>query len=337
MNSWYGGRNAKDSDCNWMCTSGDRAWCKHSVFSTAGAGTCDFYDCVPGGGGITEAEAKAAVGLDFPTPCGPCNPDHQVDAPPVDNAGYSLTWSDEFDSPGGQKQGFNTSKWTAVDKGGGFWNQELQYYSPRESNVWVSDGTLKIKAVYEQPKYKDHRYSSAKLESKNVWTYGMFEVRARLNNGCARGTWPAHWMMPRPESYGYWPKSGEIDIMEHVGYQTGKVHGTVHTEDYNHRIGTQQGKTVPNVNMNAWHTYSVDWRPDSVSFSLDGAAPYNTFRKQGASSAKWPFNKDFYMILNMAVGGSWGGVQGVDQDAFKGSGQVMEIDWVRVYQKQEWE
>jgi beta-glucanase (GH16 family) len=318
LNNWYPNRNARESDCAWIC-SDERNWCKHSQFSTSSSGSCALYDCVPG---ESEARAKLAVASEFPGQCGACNPNSDSW---VDDEDYDVVWRDEFDVPGKVDQ----SKWSAVHKGGGFWNNELQFYSNREKNAWISDGTLKIRAVREN--YDGHKYTSAKLESKVEWTYGKFHVRARLNKGTARGTWPAHWMMPRASAYGNWPRSGEIDIMEHVGYNSGKVHGTVHTSAYNHRIGTQMGGSM-NVNVADWHTYTVDWRTDVIMFSCDGKV-YNTFRKQSNDPAKWPFNKAFYLILNMAVGGNWGGVKGVDENSFRGEGQIMEIDWVRVEQK----
>jgi len=269
-------------------------------------------------------EARAAVGEQFTDECGAC----AAAKPPADfdDGEYDLVWEDKFNGNGA----VDPTKWTAVEKGGGHYNDELQYYSNRTKNAWVSDGTLKIRALRED--YKDHKYTSAKLETKVAWTYGKFHVKARLNQGSARGTWPALWMMPKDKVYGYWPHSGEIDIMEHVGYQPGKVHATVHTEAYNHRLKNQKGGHT-RVNQNEWHTYKVDWKPDSIAFSIDDRGPYNVFRKESDSSAKWPLNKDFYLILNMAVGGSWGGVQGVDEWSFKGNGQIMEVDWVKVYQK----
>jgi len=321
MNSWYGNRAAKESDCDYMCKNEKHFPCKRSQFFTSSQGTCLLYDCISGD---TEAEAKSAVATEFPAQCGACGPKDDDDL--VDDGPYHVVWRDEFNVEGDVDQ----SKWSAVHKGGGHWNNELQFYSNRSKNAWVSDGTLKIKALREN--YGGELYTSAKLESKADWKYGRFHVRARLNKGTSRGTWPAHWMMPRGSVYGSWPRSGEIDIMEHVGYQTGKIHGTVHTEDFNHRIGTQIGG-ITTVNMDAWHTYTVDWRPDLVAFSVDGAAPYNTFKKQGNDSKKWPFDHSFFLILNMAVGGSWGGVEGVDEQSFRGEGQIMEIDWVRVEQR----
>jgi len=284
MNTWYANRAAKKSDCDHLCKKSP--WCKHSQFAKASQGTCVLYECVLGD---AEAQAKTAVASEFPAQCGACGP--KDDEGLVDDGPYEVVWRDEFNVPGA----VDASKWSAVNKGGGHWNNELQFYSNRLKNAWVSDGTLKIKAVRED--YGGETYTSAKLESKADWTYGKFHVRARLNRGSARGTWPAHWMMPRGSVYGSWPRSGEIDIMEHVGYQPGKIHGTVHTEDFNHRKGTQIGG-VTDVDVGGWHTYSVDWRPDVIAFSVDGAAPYNKFKKQGEDSKKWPFDHPFYLTVD---------------------------------------
>jgi len=275
--------------------------------------------------GASRELAKQQVAFQFVGQCGACAPsDDGVD----DNDGYQLVWQDEFNVPGK----VDGTKWSAVHAGNGFGNNELQFYTGREENAWISDGTLKIRARRED--FGGRRYTSAKLESRVDWLYGKFHVRARLNKGTARGTWPANWMMPRVSTYGGWPRSGEIDIMEHVGYDTGRIHGTVHTLAYHHRIGTQIGGSM-SVDVKDWHTYTVDWRPDVIYFSCDGHV-YQMFRKESDDSAKWPFNHAFYVILNMAVGGDWGGQRGVDEGAFWGEGQIMEIDWVRVEQKQDY-
>jgi beta-glucanase (GH16 family) len=174
------------------------------------------------------------------------------------------------------------------------------------------------------------RFTSAKLQTKADWLYGKFHVRSRLL-GAARGTWAAHWMMPTKSLYGIWPHSGEIDIMEHVGYDLGKVYGTVHTGAYHHSIGTEVGG-MTQVNVAAWHTWTVEWRPDIMLFACDDEV-YQIFRSEGDDTEKWPFDHKFYVILNYAVGGNWGGQQGIDEPAFKGEGQVIEVDWVRVEQR----
>jgi hypothetical protein len=120
--------------------------------------------------------------------------------------------------------------------------------------------------------------------------------------------------------------------MEHVGYDTGKIHGTVHTQSYHHSIGTQIGGSR-GVDVKKWHTYTVEWRPDIILFACDNEV-YQIFKKQSATDKnKWPFDQKFYVILNMAVGGDWGGQRGIDEQAFRGDGQIMEVDWVRVEQK----
>lgn len=241
--------------------------------------------------------------------------------------GYSQVWSDEFDGSG--QSAVDASKWRSVVKGDGFGNNELQFYTDRLVNSWVSNGTLKIRAKLED--FGGRRFTSAKLESTGDWKYGKFHVRSRLL-GTATGTWAAHWMMPTVSHYGIWPHSGEIDIMEHVGYDTGKFHGTVHTGAFHHSIGTQIGGTTV-VDAYAWHTWTVEWRPDICLFAVNDRV-YQIFRNEGdGDTEKWPFDQKFFVILNNAVGGNWGGQRGIDEEAFKGDGQMFEVDFVRVEQR----
>lgn len=120
--------------------------------------------------------------------------------------------------------------------------------------------------------------------------------------------------------------------MEHVGYDTGRVYGTVHTEAYNHMIGTQVGKSVT-TDVEEWHDYEVVWTPDQIDFVLDGVKYHEFQKKPGATYREWPFDEEFHLILNVAVGGNWGGLKGIDESAFEGDGQIMEVDWVRIYRK----
>jgi len=269
--------------------------------------------------------AKRRVADEFFGECGACDEDQNKLV--MENEGYRLVWADEFNSNGP----VDGSRWKSVHShGNGFGNHELQFYTDRQANSWTSDGTLKVRAVRED--FGGKKYTSAKLETRNAWRYGKFTARARLQHGDARGTWPAIWMLPRHWKYGDWPHSGEIDIMEHVGYEPGRVHGTVHTGAYHHSIGTQKGGSM-HVDVRQWHNYTVEWRPEVVIFACDDAV-YQVFRKESDETAVWPFNQEFYLILNMAVGGDWGGVRGVDEGAFSGQqGQVMEIDWVRIEQR----
>jgi len=273
---------------------------------------------------LQEVDARQIIADEFWDPCGPCSETYDEDII-LGSEGYVLRWEDTFDADGA----VNSAEWNVVNKGGGFGNQELQFYTNRAENSWVSDGTLKIKAMAES--YQGNQYTSAKLETKKEWLYGKFSVRSRIP-GTARGTWPAHWMMPRDSEYGIWPKSGELDIMEHLGYDPDVVHATVHTQAYNHLIGTERGSKT-NTTVTDWHTYTMEWTPNITRFALDGEV-YHVFRNSmDGNTDEWPFDKAFYLILNMAVGGTWGGAQGVDAAAFQtAEGQVLEVDWVRVEQ-----
>lgn len=237
-----------------------------------------------------------------------------------------LVWADEFDKPGLP----DSTRW-GYDVGGNGWgNNELQFYTrKRPENARVEDGKLIIEARKED--YQGRGYTSARLLTQNTatWTYGRIEAYAKLPKG--RGTWPAVWMLGKNISTAGWPRCGELDIMEHVGYDEGVIHGTAHTEAYNHVKGTQkEGKvTVPDVTT-AFHRYAIEWTADQVDFYVDDQKYYTVQRSVlGSSEAQWPFSQPFFLILNVAVGGNWGGQKGVDDSIWP---QRMEIDYVRVYQ-----
>ena len=231
-------------------------------------------------------------------------------------------WADEFDYSGAP----NSAKWGYDIGGDGWGNNELQYYTNSANNVSVENGILSITARRESMNGRE--YTSTRLISKGKgdFLYGRIEVKAKLPTG--KGTWPAIWMLPTDWAYGGWPKSGEIDIMEHVGYDQNKVHITVHTEAYNHSINTQKSatKVVPGVSTD-FHTYRVDWTPYSIKGFIDGEQIYN-FINEGKGYAGWPFDKKFHLLLNVAFGGNWGGAQGVDPSVLP---QKMEVDYVRVF------
>ncbi len=220
-------------------------------------------------------------------------------------------------------------KW-GYDVGGSGWgNGEAQFYTDaRIENAEVQDGKLIIRARKES--YQGKSYTSARLISKNKgdWLYGRFEIKAKLPGG--RGSWPAIWMLPTDWKYGGWPNSGEIDIMEHVGYQPNVVHGTVHTQAYNHTIGTQRGQsiTIPDA-LTAFHVYALEWTENQIDIFVD-SHKYFTFPNEHNGPATWPFDQRFHFLFNIAVGGSWGGAQGIDDTIFP---IQMEIEYARVYQK----
>lgn len=244
-------------------------------------------------------------------------------------AGWSLVWHDEFDRDGAP----DATKWNYdVGTGHNGWgNRELQYYTrERAENSRVENGHLIIEAHRE--KFEGSEYTSARLVTKNKgdWTYGRFEIRAKLPLG--RGTWPAIWMLPTVWDLGNgsWPDNGEIDIMEHVGYDPGVVHASTHTQKHQWRIHTQRTAklAVPDAGA-AFHTYALEWEAEEIRMYIDGQH-YFTSRKDGGDWTSWPFYKDFHLLLNVAVGGDWGGSKGVDETIWP---RRMEVDFVRVYQK----
>lgn len=215
--------------------------------------------------------------------------------------------------------------WNFETGAGGWGNNELQNYTNSRENSYVNNGTLKIYAK----KSSFGVWTSARMvtSGKASWKYGRFEIRAKLPTG--KGTWPAIWMMPQNSVYGGWPNSGEIDIMEHVGYDLGNVHGTIHTEAYNHKNGTQKGGSVYVDDAHtSFHVYSIEWTPDEIKWFLDDEE-YYSFRNTNQTYKQWPFDQPFFLIMNIAIGGDWGGVQGIDENLEEA---VMEVDYVRVFQ-----
>ena len=238
---------------------------------------------------------------------------------------YQLVWADEFDLDTVSAANWNFETGNGYN---GWGNNELQYYTSRPENVRIEDGKLIITAVKE--KYNGFDYTSARMQtrSKGSWKYGRVEMRAKLPQGT--GTWPAFWMMPQNQVYGtkLWPDNGELDIMEYVGYMPDKVHGTVHT--YQNYGGSSITNTITYYGVeNDFHVYAVEWSPDTIKWYVDSYL-YGSYNRSGRDWQYWPFDKEFYVILNFAVGGNWGGAQGVDTTIFP---QRYEVDYVRVYQK----
>lgn len=239
----------------------------------------------------------------------------------------TLVFNDDFDdgtAPDPTKWAFDTHR-----NADGWYNEEWQYYGP--DNARVQDGTLIITARRGAPEeavdYGGQDYSSARLHTKGLFSFQYGRAEARIKVPCGRGLWPAFWILP--EQDGRWPQGGEIDIMEYVGFQPQTFHATVHTGDYNHIEGTQVGATR-NVSRacEEWHTHRLDWGPDALTVSLNGE-PYFSFENDGSGEAAWPFDKDFHLLINLAIGGTWGGREGVDETVFPAE---MKIDYVRVWQ-----
>jgi beta-glucanase (GH16 family) len=237
-----------------------------------------------------------------------------------------LVWQDEFEGSGLP----DPARWAydTFRNRPGWFNNERQYYSAaRLENSEVRDGRLVITARLEslsgQPDWGGQRYSSARLitQGKAEWTTGYFELRAKLP--CGRGTWPALWFLG---AQGEWPDAGELDLMEHVGREPGRVFSTVHTRSGYGGNGKGGATQLPDA-CTAFHTYQMLWTPQSVRFGVDGKE-HARYDNAGLGAVQWPFDKPQFLIMNIAVGGDLGG--SVDDAAFP---QQMEIDYVRVYQR----
>jgi len=251
---------------------------------------------------------------------------------PVERSSHAkLVWSDEFNGTA-----LDTGKWhydTAFNKQGWF-NKEQQYYSAgRPDNFRLGGGVLTIEARHEKldpAKYPDwggQNYTSGRIYSQGAgWTYGFYEIRAKLP--CARGTWPAIWMLPT--NMVKWPDDGEIDIMEQVGAEPNLIYASLHTGLFNHVKGTQRSaqKPVP-TSCGDFHIYQLDWRPDEILIGVDGQGILRVANDQPGGKGAWPFNVPFRMILNLAIGGDWAGAKGIDDAAMP---QRMDVDYVRVWQ-----
>jgi beta-glucanase (GH16 family) len=240
---------------------------------------------------------------------------------PIDsNWSFETTpaWSDEFNYSGTP----DTSKWTYDLGGGGWGNSELEDYTNSPDNVSVANGVLTITALKQSA--GGENYTSTRIVSKGSITYGRIEVRAKLCTG--RGTWPAIWMLPNVYTYGPWPASGEVDIMEMVGYDQNVEHFSAHNATYYAGNAKTSTDSIPGANT-SFHLYREDWTPYAIRGYYDNNLVF-TYVNTGGGSSLYPYNIPFHLLMNIAVGGSWGGLQGVDDSAFPTS---MQIDYVHFF------
>ena len=319
------------ANCDWGVSVEDKEWCsvspsggvkgtsvvkltvKENPTYESRTNTVTFrYD------GKTETVAISQDGKE--EPAGPVPPEGMV----VPD-GYVLDWNDEFDLEDGAMP--DADKWRFESKPAGWVNNELQTYVPGGRNgvrtAFIEDGVLNIRAIREG---KD--IISARMYSKKSWTYGYMEAAIWLPKG--KGTWPAYWMMPDDFSRG-WPGCGEIDIMEEVGYHPNYTSSSIHCMKYYHAIGTQ--KTHERYTSGAedsYHIYALEWTADALNFYVDGTLHFTYPNDKKNDDDTWPFNKKFYIILNLAWGGDWGGSQGVDENALP---CTMKVAYVRVFKK----
>lgn len=241
---------------------------------------------------------------------------------------WTLVWQDEF-----EEDEIDFTKWAVEENGHGGGNEELQYYLDRSKNIRTENGHLVIEAHRERINVAGvvKEYSSGRIRTKrrHAWTYGRFEVRAKLPRG--QGLWPAVWMLPEDNRYGGWAASGEIDIVEAKGNDSRTIHGSLHfggewpENEHNtkaYRLETDTSK--------AFHTFALEWSPEEIRWYVDGVV-YHRFRGWHSSAAGYPapFDQPFHLILNLAVGGRFGG----NPDSRTPFPARMIVDWVRVYQQ----
>jgi beta-glucanase (GH16 family) len=256
--------------------------------------------------------------------------------------GYKLVWNDEFTGPvdplanyvAGGSYELNANDWTHEVQKDHWVNNELQNYVNHKSPdgdlvTEVKDGTLRIHCFKENGKiYSGRIYAHV----NQGWQYGYFEASIKLPKG--KGTWPAFWMMPVGNDWNTnpWPMCGEIDIMEEVGVVPNEVSSSIHTQDYNHTKNTQKTHAMTIADAEgAFHTYALLWTADEIITYVDGKEQLHVTKAAlGSDHNQWPFHYAFYPIFNLAWGGDWGGMHGVDESALP---ITMEVDYIRVFQK----
>ena len=236
---------------------------------------------------------------------------------------WKLLWGDEFDQPGQP----DPAKWTYEQ--GLVRNGEAQFYTVnRPENARIADGHLIITARKEPWEKADYTSASLTTEGRFACTGGKIEIRARVPAG--RGTWPALWTLGSGISKEGWPGCGEIDLMEYVGMEPDRLHFTVHTKAFNHTKGTQRGTHVTSPSPWAdFHRYGLIWTQEQLTWYLDDR-PVFTYANDGKGRDHWPFDRPQYLLLNLAIGGGWGGQKGIDAAIFPAE---FRIDYVRVWQR----
>jgi len=258
--------------------------------------------------------------------CGAQNP-----SPIPRSEGWKLVWSDEFNGPDGSS--VDRSKWVLETGSEGWGNNELEYYTDRAANVFLRDGNLVIRALsenYPESDPKGRKYTSGRLKTLGKFsrTYGRFEARIKLPFG--QGMWPAFWMLGDDIEKADWPGCGEIDIMENVGKEPFMIHGSIHGPGYTGNVGIEAPYTLPGGKRFAddFHVFAVEWSPDSIAFFVDQTMYVKRTRADLRPGWKWVFDKPFFLILNLAVGGDWPGAP----DSSTRFPQEMLVDYVRVYE-----
>jgi beta-glucanase (GH16 family) len=255
--------------------------------------------------------------------------DHAA-SPELSSTGRTLVWSDEFNGANGSP--VDATKWVSETGGGGWGNEELEYYTARRENAYQQDGNLVIQAVEEKytgPDGVSRNYTSARLTTHGKFTqaYGRFEARIKIPQG--QGIWPAFWMLGDDFDQVTWPSCGEIDIMENIGKEPDIVHGTIHGPGYSgdKGIGAPFALPADQSFADTFHVYAVDWEPKAIRFYVDDHLYATRTPADLPPDTRWVYDHPFFLVLNVAVGGLWPG----NPDASTSFPQTMLVDYVRVY------
>jgi beta-glucanase (GH16 family) len=231
----------------------------------------------------------------------------------------TIVWADEFSG-----SSINLNNWTYDIGGSGWGNNESQFYTNRSENARIENGMLVIEAREER--YRGKNYTSARLKTQGLKTFTYGRIEARLQVPYGQGIWPAFWMLGSDITSNPWPNCGEIDIMEHIGREPYNVYGTVHGPNYSGANGVGNFITLPQPVKDSFHVFAVEWTPTEIRWYLDGVQYHSV--TPSTVPGTWVFNHDFFIILNVAVGGYWPGYP----DATTTFPQRMTVDYVRVYQ-----
>jgi beta-glucanase (GH16 family) len=238
-----------------------------------------------------------------------------------------LVWRDEFDGPANAAP--DAKKWTYDLGAGGWGNKELQTYTDAIENAHLDgQGRLVIRAL----RSKDGGFTSARLKTAGKFEGKYLRVTARMKVPKGQGLWAALWMLGATFPAEQWPACGEIDIMEHIGKEPSSTYGTVHGPGYSGKNGPSGKRELArNVGFgDSFHEYSVEWRPGEISFFVDGSRFHTVHRDKLPAGTRWVFDRPFFIIVNLAVGGEWPG----DPDVSTQFPAVFEIDWIRAYRLQ---
>ena len=259
-------------------------------------------------------------------------PAHSLIAQMPNRSDWKLVWSDEFN--GKENAPIDSTRWTAQVGGNGWGNQELEYYTNRIDNAYQSHGSLVIKAIKEGYTGADkvtRDYTSARLTTSRKFSakYGRFEARIKIPYG--QGLWPAFWLLGDDIDSTHWPASGEIDIMENIGREPAIIHGTIHGPGYSGDKGPTSSYSLTNSQRfaDSFHIFAIEWEPEVIRFYCDGILYKTRTPADLPAGSKWVYDHSFFIILNVAVGGSWPG----NPDTTTVFPQTMLVDYVRVYQR----